>query len=57
MARHWPLVIALMVTAPVLGEQQRFITCPIYRDTDAGRKSGCWLVDEGVSGQRFSTLR
>lgn len=23
-----------------------FIACPIYRDTDAGRKSGCWLADD-----------
>lgn len=30
-----------------------FITCPIYRDTDAGRKSGCWLADDPVSGTRY----
>lgn len=27
-------------------EVQTFISCPIYRDTDAGRKSGCWLADD-----------
>ena len=37
--------------------QQRFISCPIYRDTDAGRKSGCWLVDEPTSGQRYDISR
>jgi len=45
---------AAAVTPP---EQQRFIACPIYRDTDAGRKSGCWLVDEAASGQRFDISR
>lgn len=34
-------------------EQLRFISCPIYRDADAGRKSGCWLVDDAVSGVRY----
>lgn len=31
----------------------RFIGCPIYRDTDNGRKSGCWLVDDGATGIRY----
>lgn len=35
------------------GETVRFIGCPIYRDTDAGRKSGCWLADERKTGRRF----
>jgi outer membrane protein OmpA-like peptidoglycan-associated protein len=39
--------------AQAAGETVRFITCPIYRDTDAGRKSGCWLADERESGRRF----
>ncbi len=30
-----------------------FIACPIYRDTNAGPKSGCWLADDPVSGKRF----
>jgi hypothetical protein len=30
-----------------------FIGCPIYRDTDAGRKSGCWLVTNPADGQRY----
>jgi hypothetical protein len=42
-----------LLAAPAWSEQQRFIACPIYRDADAGRKSGCWLADEGTSGQRF----
>lgn len=36
-----------------VGEEVRFITCPIYRDTDAGRKSGCWLGDRRETGTRF----
>ena len=31
----------------------RFITCPIYRDTDAGRKSGCWLATNPATGHRY----
>lgn len=31
--------------APPIGKLKTFIACPIYRDTDAGRKSGCWLAD------------
>ena len=30
-----------------------FVSCPIYRDTDAGRKSGCWLAEHRALGQRF----
>jgi outer membrane protein OmpA-like peptidoglycan-associated protein len=31
----------------------RFTACPVYRDTDAGRKSGCWLANDGASGVRY----
>jgi outer membrane protein OmpA-like peptidoglycan-associated protein len=30
-----------------------FIGCPIYRDTNQGRKTGCWLADEFTSGVRY----
>ena len=30
-----------------------FVACPIFRDADAGRKSGCWLADDPQSGERF----
>lgn len=36
-----------------LGQVKRFVSCPVYRDTDAGRKSGCWLATEHETGQRF----
>lgn len=35
------------------GALVRFVTCPVYRDTDAGRKSGCWLADDRDTGQRW----
>ena len=32
---------------------ERFVGCPVYRDTDAGRKSGCWVVDDPATGIRY----
>lgn len=54
--------VALLIGAALLSEaanaeQLRFITCPIYRDTDAGRKSGCWLADNLANGIRFDVSR
>lgn len=31
----------------------RFVSCPLYRDTRAGRKSGCWLADDPTTGIRY----
>ena len=31
----------------------RFVTCPIYRDADSGKKSGCWLADDRASAIRY----
>ncbi|HSX54288.1 MAG TPA: hypothetical protein VLG14_03235 [Sphingomonas sp.] len=31
----------------------RFIACPVYRDTDNGRKSGCWLASDPATGIRY----
>jgi outer membrane protein OmpA-like peptidoglycan-associated protein len=30
-----------------------FVACPIYRDTDVGRKSGCWLAEDPATGIRY----
>lgn len=30
-----------------------FIGCPVYRDTDSGRKSGCWLATNPGDGIRY----
>ncbi|MGI1677390.1 MAG: hypothetical protein K6L75_01540 [Cellvibrionaceae bacterium] len=32
---------------------RRFIACPIYRDADAGPKSGCWLATDPATGEVF----
>jgi len=46
--------ILLCGTAWAGGDPQRsFVACPIYRDTDQGRKSGCWLADDPASGVRY----
>ena len=53
------LAVLLALTAPLsaqaaeTGELVRFVTCPVYRDTDSGRKSGCWLADDREGGQRY----
>ena len=46
------LLIALLPLSS-LAETVTFVACPIYRDTDAGRKSGCWLADDAKSGVRY----
>ena len=50
------LLLAL-VAGPALAEpvaeQVRFIACPIYRDADFGKKSGCWLTDDREDGVRY----
>lgn len=62
MLRLWTMLLCLAAvsgalaqeTAPAAGggELHTFVACPIYRDTDAGRKSGCWLADD-PSGVRY----
>lgn len=62
-AHHFlPLFAALLGLAdPGLGHAQAtagegtqsFVACPVYRDTDQGRKSGCWLADDPETHQRY----
>jgi outer membrane protein OmpA-like peptidoglycan-associated protein len=47
------LSLVLIASVDAAEVQQRFVTCPVYRDTDAGRKSGCWLATDPVSGLRY----
>jgi hypothetical protein len=35
------------------GDLVRFVACPVYRDTDSGKKSGCWLGDDRETGMRW----
>lgn len=63
--RCTPLLLAALLAAlpstvaaaPAGGDELRFVTCPIYRNTDAGRKSGCWLADSPEDGQRYDITR
>jgi hypothetical protein len=34
-----------------------FVACPVYRDTDNGRKSGCWLATDPASGIRYDVTQ
>lgn len=52
--RIWIAAAAMLATAAAPpAEHVDFIACPIYRDTDNGQKSGCWLADDAASGRRF----
>lgn len=46
--------LAVALAAPLLAQESvTFVACPLYRDTNSGRKSGCWLADQASSGVRF----
>lgn len=50
------LAALILFAAPSAVQAQeivRFVACPIYRDADAGRKSGCWLADDPATGKRW----
>lgn len=55
------LTECLSVVAEPLGKSGakpvEFIACPVYRDTRNGRKSGCWLSDDPVSGVRYDVTK
>jgi len=34
-----------------------FVACPVYRDTDNGRKSGCWLATDPATGIRYDVTQ
>ena len=54
------LVLLALATAPAIAApaaEMRFVACPIYRDTDAGKKSGCWLGDSPQDGRRYDLTR
>ena len=35
----------------------QFVSCPIYRDADSGKKSGCWLASDRESGARYDVSK
>ncbi|NML04359.1 hypothetical protein [Sphingomonas sp. G-3-2-10] len=47
------LVLLFALVAADAREAVRFVACPVYRDTDAGKKSGCWLAEDPASGVRY----
>lgn len=44
---------ALAGAGEATAQELAFIACPIYRDADAGKKSGCWLADDPATGVRY----
>ncbi|MGZ8282666.1 MAG: hypothetical protein ACXWUN_06895 [Allosphingosinicella sp.] len=57
LGRFLLLSAGLLGAASAEAQSVRFIACPVYRDADAGRKSGCWLADESASGVRYDVSR
>ncbi len=47
------LLAPLSAHAQETGELVSFVSCPVYRDTDQGRKSGCWLTTDVTTGQQW----
>lgn len=49
------MLLATLAGATVNADRSelRFVACPVYRDTNAGRKSGCWLATDPASGTRY----
>lgn len=45
--------VASVAAAPGASDAVSFVACPIYRDTDAGVKSGCWLAADPANGRRY----
>ena len=39
--------------APATQGVKLFVGCPVYRDSDSGRKSGCWLVTDLADCARY----
>lgn len=60
--RHTPPALRRALAATLLSslagaaqaaDELRFISCPVFRDVDAGRKSGCWLAEDPATGIRY----
>lgn len=47
------LLCAALLGALAQAQAVEFVACPVYRDTENGRKSGCWLASDGATGQRY----
>ncbi|ESQ89222.1 hypothetical protein ABAC460_13070 [Asticcacaulis sp. AC460] len=49
----WAAVVLAVLATGATAQEVRFVSCPIYRDTDQGRKSGCWLVRDPAAGVTY----
>jgi len=38
---------------PASDAGRAFVGCPVYRDTNSGRKSGCWLATDPIDSVRY----
>lgn len=47
------MVLLAVMATDVAAQEVRFVSCPMYRDTDQGRKSGCWLVRDPATGLTY----
>lgn len=47
------LVAVAAEESPDAGRAVSFVACPVYRDTDAGVKSGCWIANDPATGMRY----
>ncbi|SFC92104.1 hypothetical protein [Massilia yuzhufengensis] len=47
------LLCTALLGALVQAQAVEFVACPVYRDTENGRKSGCWLATDGATGVRY----
>ena len=48
------LLAPISAGAAETGRLVRFVSCPVYRDADSGKKSGCWLADRRESGENVA---
>lgn len=47
------LLLLALLSAQAGAETLAFVSCPVYRDTDRGPKSGCWLANDPTTGMRY----
>jgi outer membrane protein OmpA-like peptidoglycan-associated protein len=47
------VLAAALLGALAQAQAVEFVSCPVYRDTENGRKSGCWLATDVATGVRY----
>lgn len=51
-----PIALAMIIPGNALAETSgeiRFVSCPVFRDIDNGKRGGCWLSTDPASGIRY----